>query len=301
MSVRVDIEELQATKTEKFLAGVLAVFCLIGAVWTYQKIDDWVGDRIELEAPVSAADEAAIGRAEAARERSFRAAQTVGEVRRQLVFRREEYRTALDAGRTAPRLEARYRASQRALTRAERDARAAEGELRRAAPAAQAAEKRRQEAFQERQDRRERNTALLRLALAAILLTAGFWLLWALHRRRSRYLPLALGFIAAAAILAFVLAGDYLTDYVDPLDLGVLALSLFGIAVTLLVFYLLQRYIVQRLPSRRVKRHQCPFCGYPAGDNEFCERCGRAVVGACAKCNQPRRVGTVHCGACGAS
>jgi hypothetical protein len=92
-----------------------------------------------------------------------------------------------------------------------------------------------------------------------------------------------------------------LTDYVDPLDLGILALSLFGVAVTVLAFELLQRYIDRRLPARRVRRGQCPFCGYPVRGNDACEGCGRDVVAPCARCSAPRRVGARHCGACGAA
>lgn len=300
-NVRIDIEELQATKTEKFLAGVLAIFCLIGGIWTYQKIDDYVADEVRLDAPVSAADEAALGRNQEAQDRHFRARQEADTARRQLEFRREEYRTALDAGRAAPALEAQYRQAQARYSSAEREVRRAEREVEAAAPAAQAASERQASEFEKRQDRRQRYTFFLRLALVAALAAVAFRLLLVLHRRRSRYLPLALGFLGFTVALSFVLAGDYITDYVDPLDLGVLALSLFGVAVTVLVFMLLQRYLVHRLPARRVKRGQCPFCGYPTRDNDFCERCGREVFAACSRCSRPRRVGAAHCGACGAA
>jgi hypothetical protein len=48
MTTRVDVEEIHTTKSEKLLAAVLAVFLLIGGIWTYQRIDDWVRDRIAL-------------------------------------------------------------------------------------------------------------------------------------------------------------------------------------------------------------------------------------------------------------
>ncbi len=296
-----DIEEIQASKTEKFLAGVLAVFCLIGGIWTYQKIDDKVGDRVNLEAPASAADERAIARRGEAQERSFQAREGVASARRNLEFRREEYRTALDAGRSSPRLEEQYVRSQARLAVAERDVRAAEAEVQRASPAADAAEKRRAAEFERRQDRRELFTFLLRLGFVLSMIAAAFALIIASHRRRSRYVPLALGFSAFATALSFGLAGDYLTDYIDPLDLGILALSLFGVAMTVLAFRLLQRYLDRRLPARRVGKGQCPFCGYPVRGNGSCERCGRDVLAPCARCEEPRRVGTIHCGACGAA
>jgi len=296
-----DIEEIQASKTEKFLAGVLAVFCLIGGVWTYQKIDDKVSERVSLDAPLSAADDEAIARRNDAQERSFQAREAVESARRNLEFRREEYRTALDAGRNVPRLEQQYRGSQASLVAAEGEVRAAQTELERAAPAAEAADRRRSAEFERREDRRQLYTLLLRLAFVLALIAAAFPLMLVLHRRRSRYVPLGLGFAAFATALSFVLAGDYLTDYIDPLDLGILALSLFGVAMTLLAFSLLQRYLDRRLPARRVRKGQCLFCGYPVRGNNSCEGCGRDAVAPCARCEEPRRVGTTHCGACGAT
>jgi hypothetical protein len=116
---------------------------------------------------------------------------------------------------------------------------------------------------------------------------------------RSRYLPTAIAVVASTALLALVMAGDYITDYVDPLDLGPLVLSLAGIVITLFAFAALQRYLAKRVPVRRVRRRECPFCGYPVRGNERCEGCGRPVVAECATCNAPRRVGTLHCGVCG--
>jgi hypothetical protein len=77
-------------------------------------------------------------------------------------------------------------------------------------------------------------------------------------------------------------------------------LSLFGIALTLLAFVALQRYLARRLPLRRVRKRECPFCGYPVRGNRRCEGCGREVVAGCAACGADRRVGVLHCGACGA-
>ena len=42
----VDIEEIESTKSEKLLAVVVALFLLVGGVWAYVKIDDYVNDAI---------------------------------------------------------------------------------------------------------------------------------------------------------------------------------------------------------------------------------------------------------------
>jgi transcription elongation factor Elf1 len=78
-------------------------------------------------------------------------------------------------------------------------------------------------------------------------------------------------------------------------------LSIFGIAATLVAFAALQRYLARRVPARRVRKHECPFCGYPVRKNQRCEGCGRDVVAECTTCHEDRRVGTLHCGSCGAA
>ena len=299
MTTRVDVEEIEATKSEKFLAFVLAVFVLIGGVWTYVKLDDYVREGVGTPAP-TAADRAALERAQDSQRSLLAARRAYGRARGELELRREAYRTALDEGRRAPALRRAYDRAQQELARAELAVTRAEAAARAAQPEATDARRRAAERF-DREQRREALVAFaLRLPFVAALLGAGLWLLSLLRRRRSRSLPLAFGVIAAATVLALVLAADYVTDYVDPLDLGPLVLSLFGIAVTLAAFAALQRYLARRIPFRRVRRRECPFCGFPAGSGAHCEGCGRRVVADCAACGSARRVGSLHCAACGA-
>jgi hypothetical protein len=107
--------------------------------------------------------------------------------------------------------------------------------------------------------------------------------------------------VGAVALLALVMGIDYLEDYIDIADLGVLVLSAAGALMTLVAFAALQRYLARRVPERHVRRRSCPFCGFPVTDNHRCEGCGRDVVAPCATCASPRRVGTHHCGACGSA
>ena len=301
MSTRVDVEEIQTTKSEKLLAAVLAVFVLIGGVWTYEKIDDYVADAIEIEFRGTVADRTALFRLAQAEDRVEQASADEAAARDQHELSREAYRTALDEGRAAPGLRRAYVQAQARLTQAEREAAAAHEAVVAAQARADEANRRIAEEIQSREDRRSLLTFLLRFAFVAALIAFAYWLLARLRRQGSRYFPVAVAIVGAGAVLAFVLAVDYVTDYVDPLDLGPLVLALFGIAVTLLAFAALQRYLAQRIPSRRVRKGECPFCGYPVRENEFCEGCGRDVVAPCARCSASRRVGTMHCGACGAT
>ena len=86
-----------------------------------------------------------------------------------------------------------------------------------------------------------------------------------MRRHPNRWFPLAGSAVAFATIFAFVLAADYLTDYFDPFQWGLAVVAVLGIAATLLAYLAVERYIVRRLPQRRVRRRECPFCGYPVG------------------------------------
>ena len=298
MAAHVEVEEIRTTKSEKTLALVLAVFLFIGGIWAYARVDDSARAVVTVPA-ASPSDEAALARAEAARERLFTATERERVALDELTFAREAWRTALDADRSAPQLERAYGEAQAAHADAERALTAAQAELATVEPAAAAAGRRLGEAQERAHERQALLGFLFRLVLVVSLVASGYLLLGRLRRRGSRYLPLGLAWVGFAAVLALVMAGDYLTDYVDPLDLGPLVLALVGIAFTLAAFAALQRYLVRRLPHARVRKGECPFCGYPVRGGNHCEGCGREVVAECGGCARPRRVGTLHCGACG--
>jgi hypothetical protein len=310
MSTRVDAEEIETTRSEKLLAAVLTVFLLIGLLWVYfhVDVDRDPGYATPPQSGASAVDSSALKRHERALDALRAAKAREASARRLLVDRREAYRTALDAGRRDAALERRYEAAQAAAAAAEARRRAARREQLASAPAARAAERHVQAASEREQARLdarrrhdERVSLARRLVLVLVLLAASYVLLGRLRRRRSRYLPAALAAVAAVALMALVMAVDYLTDYIEVTDLGVPVLSGAGVLMTLGAFAVLQRYLARRIPGRRVRRRECPFCGYPVADNRHCEGCGRDVIADCATCARPRRVGTSHCGACGAA
>jgi hypothetical protein len=160
----------------------------------------------------------------------------------------------------------------------------------------------RQRAAQEEDEDRahhDRIVFLLRLVLLILMLATAYWLLIRLRSRNSRYLPAALAWIGATAILAAVMAADYTDDYIEFAEVGPLAISIAGIVVTLVAFVALQRFLAKRVPARRVRRGECPFCGFPLREKPHCEGCGRAVIASCSSCHEDRRVGTPRCGKCG--
>jgi hypothetical protein len=298
MTSTLDVEELQTTKSEKLLALVLAAFLLIGGVWAYQEIDDWVRDAIPLRNPTTS-ERQALRALEQAQQLRFQTEQMVRLTRSELELRREAYRTALDAGEPAGGLRTRYRAADAAFEEARAERRAAGRAVAAARPAANTAQKRLNRDLDNRRDRQELVTFLLRTVASIVFVIAGYLLLTRLRDRASRWFPLSASVVLFATVFAFVVAVDYLTDYFDPFDAGILLLALIGVAATVVAFWLLQRYLARRLPIRRVRRRQCPYCGFPVDDNQRCEGCGREVQGACAHCAAPRRIGAPFCGACG--
>jgi hypothetical protein len=299
---RIDVEEIEVTRMEKLLAVVLTAFFLVGGIWAYTKVDDLGrSDPRPRQAYLTASEGAAVDRAADAQQRLAAAETAAARAREDLELAREAYRTALDAGRPAPALETAYERAQRRFEATQRAVAQARVEVAAAQPAADAAYRRAGEEALEASRQSDLVTFLLRLGLVLAMLGAGYWLLLRLRRAGSRYLTVGFAFVAFAALLALVMAGDYLTDHIDVLELGPLVLSLAGIVLTLAIFWWLQRYLARRIPQRRVRRGECPFCGYPVGRGEHCEGCGRAVVGECTTCHEPRRVGTFHCAACGAA
>jgi hypothetical protein len=298
MTSTVDIEQLQTTKSEKLLALVLAVFLLIGGIWAYQEIDDRVRSALPARTPTPA-EQQAIRAFEQAQQRRLGADAAVQRAREELELRREAYRTALDAGEPAAALRLRYRAAERAHEQARADRVAATRAEESTRAAATAARERLDGDIAQRRDRQELVTFALRAGAAILFVLAAYFLLTRLRNRGSRWFPLSGSAVLFATVFAFVVAVDYLTDYFDPFDAGILLLALIGAATTVVAFWLLQRYLARRLPLRRVRRRQCPYCGFPAEGNERCEGCGREVHAACAHCAAPRRVGAPFCAACG--
>jgi len=296
MTTRVDIEDISSTKSEKFLAVVLAVFLLIGSIWFYVKVDDWVGGSRSWE--LTPAEQGVMRAQDEAWQAHEKAASRVEREKTEVGLAKDALDIALAKGDPTAGLETKY---QRELDQFAA-ARTAEDKARKRAEGlsnrASAIEKRHEE--QRLSPGRQWAIAGVRFGFILAWFAASLRLLSVLRKRQSRFLALAFAAAGTGVITALVFATDYITDYIDPLDLGPIVLSAVGAAATIASFVGLQRWLAQRLPGRRVRSGECPFCGHPVrGEARHCEGCGREVVAPCASCSQPRRVGSPHCGACG--
>jgi hypothetical protein len=295
MTTRVPVEEIGISAGEKVLAVMLAVFISVGAIWAYVRIDD-IGTA---DVQPTRSEQAAIEASDAAGGAEYRAQREVRAARNAVASTREAYRTELDADRPAAALERDYVNAQATLNEAEGHLEDARTRVSETDPPAEQARTRLSQEQHAEQTRHDRQTFLLRLVLLVAMLAASYYLLARLRRRRSRYLPAIYAWIGASGLLAIVMAGDYTGSYLDFDEVGPLAISLAGIALTLAAFIALQRYLARRIPARRVRKGECPFCGFPIRSGDHCEGCGRLVISECSRCHEPRRVGTEHCAACG--
>jgi hypothetical protein len=307
---RVGDAEVETSTAEKVLAFVLAIFIVIGAFWVYDKLDDVAQPETSLHRP----NAALLDRGEmAAIDRHRRAEVAAGDAQRahraathQMEIRREAYRTALDAGEPSTALRAEYEAARARFVSTSQELRTATAIEARTEPAADEAGaqaiERREDIGAERDDeetKHDRIVFLLRLALLIGMLAASYRLMLRLRSRNSRYIPPALALIGATAVLAIGMAGDYTGSFIEFDEVGPLAISIAGIALTLAAFVALQRFLAKRLPARRVRRGECSFCGFPLRGTRHCEGCGRAAIASCSNCHKDRRVGAPRCGYCG--
>lgn len=299
MSTLVAEAELESTRGERLLALLFAIFLAIGLIWGYDQLDK------PFRPPQTAVTDPAIQARDSAQVAYDQARGALDAANLELEQSREAYRTALDAGRPSTQWERAYQQAQTRQLAAAATATQAEQQLTAAQGPAEAASKRLDARRSGEIDQARLRAFLVRLPYTLGALGISFWLMARYRYRAGRRLPLLYAELGATTLLALVMAADYLSDYINLPDLGPLLISILGVALSLGTFIALQRTLVRRIPGRRVRRGECPFCGYPvrrATDGVFpgfCEGCGRDVTGECAACQRPRRVGTPHCAACG--
>lgn len=291
----VDIEDIESTKSEKFLAVILLVFLLIGTIWFYVKVEDWVPGGHDFTP--SAAERQAQRNQEKAWAVESAASEALRRDRAELSLAKNDFDIAVAKGVGMDEAEADYNAAEADFRSSQR--RVAEARAR-AAEAEKAVQKFDRARMKRSHAGHDWGVAGVRLAFIVGWVLISLRWVSSLRRRQSRFLPLGFAAVGAGVVTAVVYGTDYITDYIDPLDLGPIVLSAVGAAATIGAFVGLQRWLARRIPGRRVRNGECPFCGHPVrGEAPHCEGCGREVIAPCASCSQPRRVGSPHCTACG--
>ena len=300
MNRRPDVEDLQTTRTEKLLAVVLTAFLLVGGVWTYTKIDDVVRDHVRV--PSAAVLQRPRDRT---RERGERA-----RLRGSAPPRRRA-RESRAAARGLSHRARRAQARRPARARVQRGAGLVRG--RRARPRAGAARagcrgsgrggaRSRRGKVEAAVDRQERDAFLARLVF--VLLRSPRVLAPREHAaaRQARWFPLA-GSVGRVrddhgvrprlrlphGLRRSVRMGPRgrrrLRDRVD-------AARVLG----------LQRYLLRRGPATaRAGGGSARSAAIRSGRTRTAKAAAGTSSRPCSSCESPRRVGTAHCGACGAT
>lgn len=311
-----EAEEMETTRVEKALLLGLVVFLLMAGLWVLNQTELLVPspDRADVEAAVK------IGPARATVER-LQAVVTVrraalaarekraAEADKAYQFRREEFRTGLEARRRDPNQDADYRQSRQVYEvaqaverRSEAAVRQAEAQL--AGPQTRLGilERRVGDIYGRRVHRRELLLFALRFGYAGATLALA-WLAWQRGRRaRWRFLSLLTGFLLAAVAQLVVLALMYLWGLLEGIaQLGVAALGTLGCALALIA---LKRWVFnrERITRARLAQRVCPLCATPFEPNQaHCWDCGRALVEACPHCGGAHLRFAPHCRNCGQS
>ncbi|MEW6399159.1 MAG: zinc ribbon domain-containing protein [Bacillota bacterium] len=307
-------ERAEATRAEKVLALGLVAFLLLGGLWVLDRLGD-IPARPDYGAVAArygiAALEEEVSRLQGdlnqARQALGQAQENESRARVEYEFRREEYRTALDAGREDRERKATYQQALAAYDRAREATQAAarvvarwEDALRN--PQARLEEKRAAVSAEYARASRQYETRVLLLrlgyALPVLALAVAAW--QALRRRHFPYLALLTSFMAFAVLQAAFLVGSYAwTLFRAWAQLGV---SLTGAAITAAGMVALRRYVFSpgRVMRARARAGQCPRCGLPLGrEYVFCPECGNRVAESCPHCGNRRPVSLPICPHCG--
>lgn len=299
MSTRVETEDITSTKSEKFLAVILAAFVLIGSGWLYWKAYDWVGP--ETGWSYTVAEQEIIDRADTAAQNFYSIEEQHAANTDHLNQVRADLNLAVDRGDETAALEEQYREAQTEAAASRELLATARTEMNQTEAEAQVVHDRHQSLSEDAETSWQHwlVAGLRFLFIAGMLIGSLFWT-QRLRERESRYVPIGFAITASATIMAFTFIVDYITDYIDILELGPIVLSMLGIAATIGAFALLQRYLAKRVGRTRVRKGECPFCAFPVRQGQaHCEGCGRGVEADCASCQQSRRVGSPFCAHCG--
>jgi hypothetical protein len=325
-----EIEEFEMTRIEKLLLCGLVVFLLVGMFWVLDRTEELIprpiltaqqreygaipptGQPIEEELGVPAAKAQAdrqqviVDRRETELKKRETAYQDANQA---YLFKREEYRTAMEAGKSNARLSADYAAARDAYEQRLADWK----EARSAAESARAKydslsnrldslRKEAQKLYDQRNRSRDLWLFLIRFGYSSLLILIG-WFAWNRARTaRWRYLSIITAYLAASVLQLIFLLFRYCWELLA--DVAQLGVSVIGVIACVAAIVALKRYLFspERVARARLSAHACPHCSAPFESGQsHCWDCGRPLTEPCPSCGASRLRYAPFCSHCGAS
>lgn len=308
---------------EKVLLAALVAFLLVGGFWVQgrfeelipapvlqsydgrQGIEDEVGvsplrSRVDKLQVVANNRQSTLGGKENARD----------EAAKKYEFRREEYRTAMEAGGASAVQRGAFEKARASLSAAQAEIapakliadEAAQG-LAKERANFEAASARARDIFESRELQRSVKMFALHFGFAAGCVGIA-WIVWQQGRqKRWRYLTILTALFTASVLQLLFLLFEYcwrlfLEAY------AALGVSLLGTVVCILAIIGIKRWLFspERLAESRLGASRCPLCSTPFTESQnHCWHCGHALVEDCETCGSRRLLYAPHCGNCGSS
>ncbi len=328
-----EIEEQEGTRIEKVLLFALVAFLLVGGFWVFSRIESLlpapelqnVSNYSELGMPntqaLSIEEELGIPKLRNEVQKlqkiadnrqatlaNVLAAQSKAE--EEYKFRREEYRTAMQAGTVTKNqrsvFEAKRATFQVVSTHVLPAQAAVDGATKRVADTQSrlnSASNRARDVLQIRSFQRNVKLFAIHFSYAACCLGLS-WALWqSTRRRRWRYQTIATALFTASVLQLLFLLFRYSWTLVLE-DFAVLGVAAMGSIICILAIVAIKRWLFspERLAEARLSARRCVTCATPFVESQsHCWKCGKPVVERCASCGANRLVFAPHCGSCGSS
>ncbi|MBO8175317.1 MAG: zinc ribbon domain-containing protein [Thermococcus sp.] len=216
------------------------------------------------------------------------------------IFKREEYRVALESGNATEEIKNEYLRAKKEYEKAYLAFQAIERAYvdieKQLNSVNQQIDQQREKAYQEYRNAYSAYRAKV-LALKLIFVIPVFLASFLIFRRYKNIYAVSL--VAYSSLLfAYLIVQAVWNTF------QVIGLSLFGAVATVLALYYIRKeyFKLEKLYKRRIGQNKCYSCGFPIKDDYiFCPNCGVKLKEKCEKCNAMKPIYLEFCPYCGTS
>ncbi|HHH99966.1 MAG: zinc ribbon domain-containing protein [Thermococcus sp.] len=220
------------------------------------------------------------------------------EAERVYLFKREEYRVALESGNATEELRVEYLRAKEAYEKAYFQYLGAKSAYEQTHRKLEDISSKIQELMQKANEeyRRAYNAYRLKVLMLKLLFAIPVFIVSLLLLRRYKNIYTS-SLIAYSSLLLIYLLLSAIWSTVQ-----LIGLSLFGALATLLALYYLRReyFKPERVYKRRIAQNKCYNCGFPVKDDYlYCPNCGAKLKEKCEHCGALKPIHLQFCPYCG--